>query len=441
MAKVKFTNRAALIIALSAFCLTGIGCARTGGPEHPVASADSQTTAAIVETPAAEPSKSIADTANDDFVQPGSKKIIEGYQTIDGIGRPVTVTFQVADIQRGDKALAVLQSSNTELSQPSDGMEYIIVTMYITYDEGEPDVLDLSENNASLASERRLFALSNGDSNAEPMTSALNNSIYNLTIKKGESKQGAVAFLHKADSTEPLTFIGFGNVIKFNISNELSEKSGETDGLTYEMKLYTEASNENSSVKIQYPVFSGNKAEEVNSLILTKVQDIAYLDSSLFPQNTKYTCVMQASVTLINSKIASMVFWGTYDIEGSQFPTTNLYSINIDLNSLKPVALHDLYVIDEEFEKIFFEKAFFPANPVTSYSESEFPEMLKIQTSEYNAISPFTYSDNMDYFLKPEGIVLSMPAVHASGSDHFEAELLYDVIQENYLPEQIYWKE
>lgn len=322
MAKEKFANRAALIIGLSAFCIAGTGCARTERPEQIPISMEASTgeTAAVDEAPTTEPSASNADfviepdadtiTANDDFVQPGSKKMIDGYQTVDGTGRPVEVTFQVTDIQREEKAFAILQSSDADLSQPDNGMEYIIVTLNITYNDGEPEVLDLSENNASLVSERRLFVLSNGDSNAEPMTSNLSNSIYNLTMEKGESGQGAVAFLHKTDSTEPLTFIGFGNVIKFNISNDLSEKSRETDGLTYEMRLYTEASNEDSSVRVQYPVFSGHKAEAVNSLILTKVQDIAYLDPSLFPENPKYNCVMQAAVTLINPKIVSVVFWG-----------------------------------------------------------------------------------------------------------------------------------
>ena len=200
---------------------------------------------------------------------------------------------------------------------------------------------------------------------------------------------------------------------------------------TYEMGLYTEASNMASSVSIQYPIFSGNKAEEINALIMDKVQDIAQLDPLLFPENPKQTVNFQSAVTLRDSKIISIVFWGTVDIEVSQFPTTNLYPLTIDLQSLKLITLKDLYTINEDFEKIFFEKAFFPANPVTSYDEETFPEMLKLQTSEYRSISPFT-SDSMTFFLKPEGIVLSMTAVHASGSDHFEAELRYSDIQEYY---------
>lgn len=34
-----------------------------------------------------------------------------------------------------------------------------------------------------------------------------------------------------------------------------------------------------------------------------------------------------------------------------------------------------------------------------------------------------------------------MPAVHASGSDHFESEVFYEDLQDLYLPEQIYYNE
>lgn len=212
---------------------------------------------------------------------------------------------------------------------------------------------------------------------------------------------------------------------------------------TYERQVYTKAPNQESSVKIQYPVFSGNKAKEINAIIMAHVLEEAQLNPLYFsdPENIKMTVEYQSEVTLQNSKIISIVFWGTFDTEVSSFPTTTLFPLNIDLQSMKLVYLTDLYTINEEFEKIFFEKAFFPYNPITSYSEEKFPKMLKVQTSEYMTPSPFTYADSMYCFLKPEGIVLSMSAVHASGSDHFEAELLYSDIQDYYLPEQIYWKE
>jgi len=107
---------------------------------------------------------------------------------------------------------------------------------------------------------------------------------------------------------------------------------------------------------------------------------------------------------------------------------------------LKEITLKDLYTTDADFEKVFFDKAFFPTDPVTSYDEASFPEMLKLQSPEYQTADPFSIPDNVSCFLKPDGLVLSMPAVHATGSDHFEAQLQSSDIQQFYLPTQNYWE-
>lgn len=238
------------------------------------------------------------------------------------------------------------------------------------------------------------------------------------------------------------------NSIEYTIEGSIPPNNDMTDlgltsNMTYVMSLYTEAQNQNSSFKIQYPFFiwdRKNKAVEINRLILNKMREIAEIDPGNFPENPKVIANFQSSVTLLNSKIVSIVFWGDIDIEVSQFPTTNLYALNIDLENLKEIQLPDLYTTNEKFEEVFFEKAFFPKNPITSSSEEQFSEMLKYQTSEYQSISPFKFSEDLKFFLKPEGIVFSLPSVHANGYDHFEAELLYSDIQEFYLPEQIYWE-
>ena len=238
------------------------------------------------------------------------------------------------------------------------------------------------------------------------------------------------------------------NSIEYTIEGSIPPNNDMTDlgltsNMTYVMSLYTEAQNQNSSFKIQYPFFiwdRKNKAVEINRLILNKMREIAEIDPGNFPENPKVIANFQSSVTLLNSKIVSIVFWGDIDIEVSQFPTTNLYALNIDLENLKEIQPPDLHTTNEKFEKVFFEKAFFPKNPITSSSEEQFSEMLKYQTSEYQSISPFKFSEDLKFFLKPEGIVFSLPSVHANGYDHFEAELLYSDIQEFYLPEQIYWE-
>lgn len=206
----------------------------------------------------------------------------------------------------------------------------------------------------------------------------------------------------------------------------------------YEMRLYTEAPNPKSSVKIAYPRFTGGDREALNALVYTKVQGL--VDSDYFA-NTALSIDYQCAVTLHNSKMVSMVFWGSSDVEGSLHPFADLIALNVDLASLTEVRLADLYTVDAAFEQTFFDKAFFPTRPLTSYDATSFPEMLLLQTAENQGVTAFSYPEGVSCFLKPEGIVLSMGAVHVTGSDHFEAQLRYADIQRFYRLPQNYWQE
>jgi hypothetical protein len=171
------------------------------------------------------------------------------------------------------------------------------------------------------------------------------------------------------------------------------------------------------------------------------VQSFAKIDTLLFSSNVGLTIDYQSAVTLQNNKIVSIVFWGTSYIEGSAYTVNNLITLNVDLQSMKEITFKDLYTTNADFEKVFFDKAFIPMNPITSYDESSFPEMLNLQSPEYQTVDPFSIANNISCFLKPDGIVLSMPAIHATGSDHFEAQLKYSNIKPFYQLKQNYWED
>lgn len=87
----------------------------------------------------------------------------------------------------------------------------------MTYEEGDSEYLNLSENHASLSSASLYFAMSDGDGNARQVTELVENPVYDLIVEQGETAKGQVAFLHKASGKEPLTFAGYNNVIKFSL--------------------------------------------------------------------------------------------------------------------------------------------------------------------------------------------------------------------------------
>lgn len=218
-----------------------------------------------------------------------------------------------------------------------------------------------------------------------------------------------------------------------------SEEEVDIDG-GYKMELYTTLPNESSCVRIRYPVFSDSNLNELNKIIYEKVESFAQIDTTIFSANEAMMVDYQSAVTLQNKKMISIIFWGESYMETSAFPRTDLYTMNIDLRSMQEIYLKDLYDTGVEFQNNFFKKAFFPTNPITSYDESKFTEMLKLQTPEYT-LQGHWYTDSVCYFLKPDGIVLSMSAVHATGSDHFEAQLKYEDIEPFYLLKQKYWED
>lgn len=210
-----------------------------------------------------------------------------------------------------------------------------------------------------------------------------------------------------------------------------TEPSGEVSDTALSLSetlTYTEVPNQNSSVSIQYPIFSGQGSDELNAVVLKKVKSLATIDTDYFDADTSLTLDLQYSVTLLNDKVVSIVFWGSTYLEASAYPTTNLYTINLNLATMEELSLSDAYRIDEEFTSTFFEKSYFPTAPVTSYDETVFAEMLALQKDFSMVEDVYTIPSDTTFFLKPDSLVLSFPSIHATGSDHFEAQLNYEDI-------------
>ncbi len=239
-------------------------------------------------------------------------------------------------------------------------------------------------------------------------------------------------------------YVRAGSQNGYVVSDYLALSGSGADGGAsqkgYKMLYYTQAPNQKSSISIQYPRFSGAGLSQLNALIEQKVRGFATPDFSDLGDNVGLTLDYQAAVTLQNSKMISVVFWGYSDVEGSAHPFSDLFGYNIDLSTMTEVKLTDLYTVNADFARTFFSKAFFPKNPITSYDAKSFGEMLSMQSPAESSYSPFDWPDNLICFLKPDGIVISMPAVHATGSDHFEGQLRYDDIQRFYRPGQKYWQ-
>lgn len=206
----------------------------------------------------------------------------------------------------------------------------------------------------------------------------------------------------------------------------------------YTIKIYTDAPNVNSSVYVEYPYFYSKDLSKLNTVIYDKVITLGTDDSITANSATGLVSNYQAAVTLQNSKVVSMVFWGSSYFTNSQHPWSSLVGFTVDLLTMEEIKLSELFPLEDiEFRKTFFEHAVFPGEPVTSYDEENFEAFFPRYPYHLPLENIYNYDGN--FYLKPEGVVISRAATHATGNDHMEALLTYDFAEPYYLPDQFYW--
>ncbi len=142
---------------------------------------------------------------------------INGFaMTPDGDNAAVQLTIAVQQVLEGETAYQRIASQGAE--PPAEGKEYIVVSLKVTYEGGELEQLDFTENYpASLAAARVHFNIPNENSNTEDVTAYLANPIWGHTLGKGESVTGEIAFLQDIGNTQPLYFEGYNQVVTFQI--------------------------------------------------------------------------------------------------------------------------------------------------------------------------------------------------------------------------------
>ena len=142
----------------------------------------------------------------------------------EGLTDQIRLTMSVENVLEGEVAYQQILSQGTQLPVPEQGKEYILVTVKVTYEDGDVNTFQFAENYpASWDAALVFFNIPNENSNTEDVTRQLPNCIWGpdeykgRTLSKGESITGDVAFLQDVGNTEPLYFVGYNQVIEFQI--------------------------------------------------------------------------------------------------------------------------------------------------------------------------------------------------------------------------------
>ena len=210
--------------------------------------------------------------------------------------------------------------------------------------------------------------------------------------------------------------------------------------MSYMMYSYSTPPNANSVIGIEYPSFSGDGSDQLNQMIMQKVQGWAALDPD-YPVGSAWTVDYKSAVTFLNSKFVSVIFWGESYIEHGAHPTEDLWELNVDLATMQEVALSDMYSLDSDFQSAVFNTGRYPDDPVacTVCDMSDYTDVLN-QIKSDDSMNPFSWDPiEVTYYMVSGGIVFSMSVPHALG-DHLEVQLDSSQVQQFYKPTQDYWQ-
>lgn len=152
----------------------------------------------------------------------GETKILSGYVYYpDGYPKAVTASTKVNQVFRGDEAYKMLLDSNSDLQSLENGMEYIVINLTISYQDGDSEYISLRENDGTRADMDFFFSMVNdsGVRNRQQMLDLLDDDIYSLPdLIRGESVTGTVVFLQECKSSTLFSFIAFGEGVLFSVN-------------------------------------------------------------------------------------------------------------------------------------------------------------------------------------------------------------------------------
>lgn len=182
------------------------------------------------------------------------------------------------------------------------------------------------------------------------------------------------------------------------------------------------------NMSVEYPVFRGRGAEEVNARLQSRAEELCTIQYEEYPQSAlsgEYRC----AVTLQNERVLSLIFWGWSYIEGGIHPWTDLIPMNLDLQTMESFKLSALYRMDDPgFVERCYAQGGYPGEPDTCYGPELYEEAFAHERNESRSLQ---YADNG--FLKPEGVVVSAAADHFTGSDHIEILVPWDALADFYI--------
>ena len=91
---------------------------------------------------------------------------------------------------------------------------------------------------------------------------------------------------------------------------------------------------QNGQFHLEYPVFAGNRSEELNRLVREYALGLGIGGSIV---NNSYEADYLCEVTLVNDSIVSMVFCGTGYVPGAAHDFRDVIPLNVEIRTMQPI--------------------------------------------------------------------------------------------------------
>lgn len=158
----------------------------------------------------------------DDITAPfGYAKRIDGFKDLDGEEYPVSVVMRVDAVQKGDQAYQTIQQYKSDAAAPDQSQEYVVVTLDITYEQGDFEFIEWTQNLGTFQRYNLWFSITG---EVENLSELLPDSVNRLIIPQGQSAKGRLIFLRDKEdtTTSDLDFLGFAQATTFSLDDEMT---------------------------------------------------------------------------------------------------------------------------------------------------------------------------------------------------------------------------
>ncbi len=195
----------------------------------------------------------------------------------------------------------------------------------------------------------------------------------------------------------------------------------------------TTATYSQDNIKIEYPQIEGlpdnSKEKAINDLIKndvlsSQVEEPIKNYQGAIEDKVKITLDLKYQVKMNTTELLSVVYTGYSNIEGSAFPTKNIYGITIDLENVTKLKLSDFTTIDPTLaQKIKQSTAITNDAVKNGMDKNDLITAIKSiddQTLIEGLKEQWAYNT---FYVTPDSLVVSVDVAHAIG-DYAIIELL-----------------